>query len=287
MSNEEAQERGPLPGATAKSERRVPLIVCEAVDKVYAVRSGSPIVALKSLNIEVPGGEFLTVVGPSGCGKSTLLRLLAGIERNTRGKITLAGETINGPRKDIGFVFQTPTLLAWRNVMENIMLPLDVLGLPRKAFHARVLQLIKMVKLDGFEQKYPWELSGGMQQRVAICRAMINEPQLLLMDEPFGAVDALTREAMNIELEALWLNTRQTILLITHSIAEAVFLGTRVAVMSARPGTIADVISIELHRPRTLDLITSPQFGAYVRQIRHVLDAANPEPNPASSEMEA
>jgi NitT/TauT family transport system ATP-binding protein len=140
---------------------------------------------------------------------------------------------------------------------KNIMLPVDVLGLPRKSHQARAIQLIQMAKLEGFEKNYPWELSGGMQQRVAICRALINQPQLLLMDEPFGALDALTREAMNVELESIWLSTRQTILLITHSISEAIFLGTRVAVMTSRPGTIAEVISIDLPRPRTLDITTS------------------------------
>jgi NitT/TauT family transport system ATP-binding protein len=189
--------------------------------------------------------------------------------------IELGGVAIDGPRKDIGIVFQTPTLLAWRTVLQNIMLPVDVLGLERKAHLGRAAQLIEMVGLQGFERKYPWELSGGMQQRVAICRALINQPRLLLMDEPFGALDAFTREAMNIELESIWLSTRQTILLITHSISEAVFLATRVAVMSPRPGTIADIVSIDLPRPRTLEMTTSPKFSDYVRHIRSVLNRAS------------
>jgi NitT/TauT family transport system ATP-binding protein len=261
-----------MPPAPPDPEEKSPLILCRGIGKTYSVRNGTPVVALENLNIEIPTGEFMAVVGPSGCGKSTLLRLLAGLDRKTRGQIELGGSAIDGPRKDIGIVFQTPTLLAWRTVLENIMLPILVLRLDRKFHEARAIRLIQMVGLDGFERKYPWELSGGMQQRVAICRALINQPKLLLMDEPFGALDAITREAMNVELEGIWLSTQQTVLLITHSIAEAVFLGTRVAVMNSRPGTIVDVISIDLPRPRTLDILTSPAFAGYVRRIRRLLD---------------
>jgi NitT/TauT family transport system ATP-binding protein len=260
-------ERGPSPRPRPQA-----LIVCRGLGKSYPVRIGDPVVALENLNIEIPAEEFLAVVGPSGCGKSTLLRLLAGLDRRSRGHMELGGISIDGPRKDIGVVFQTATLLAWRTVLENIMLPVDVLGLSRDAHHMRAMQLIKMAKLEGFENKYPWELSGGMQQRVAICRALINQPKLLLMDEPFGALDALTRESMNVELESIWLSTKQTILLITHSISEAVFLGSRVAVMSSRPGTISDVINIDIPRPRTLDITTSTEFVGYIRQVRAVLD---------------
>jgi NitT/TauT family transport system ATP-binding protein len=252
-----------------------PLINCQGLNKSYSVRIGEPVIALKDLNIQVPTSDFVVVVGPSGCGKSTLLRLLAGLDTKTTGAIELGGMPIVGPRKDIGIVFQSPTLLAWRTVIENIMLPIDVLGLSRSAYAGRSEQLIEMVGLREFEKKYPWELSGGMQQRVAICRSLIHQPRLLLMDEPFGALDAFTRESMNIELEKIWLTTRQTILLITHSIPEAVFLATRVAIMSPRPGTIADVIPIELPRPRTLDMTTLPEFGDHVRRIRSVLNQAS------------
>jgi NitT/TauT family transport system ATP-binding protein len=187
-----------------------------------------------------------------------------------------AGSPIDGPRKDIGVVFQAPTLLAWRTVFDNVMLPIDVLGLARKPHAARATRLIEMAGLAGFEKKYPWELSGGMQQRVAICRALVHEPRVLLMDEPFGALDALTREAMNVELQNIWLQTRQTILLITHSISEAVFLGTRVAVMTPRPGTIAEVIPINFSRPRELSITTSSDFGNLVQRIRGILDARGP-----------
>jgi NitT/TauT family transport system ATP-binding protein len=253
---------------------RPPLINCQGLNKSYMVRIGEPVVALKNLNIQLPVSDFLVVVGPSGCGKSTLLRLLAGLDRKTTGTIELGGTPIDGPRKDIGIVFQTPTLLAWRTVLENIMLPVDVLDLDRNSHLGRAEQFIEMVGLKGFEKKYPWELSGGMQQRVAICRSLINQPRLLLMDEPFGALDAFTRESMNIELEKIWLTTQQTILLITHSIPEAVFLGTRVAVMSPRPGTIADIVTIDLPRPRTLNMTTTPKFGDHVRNIRGILDHA-------------
>ena len=270
----DGNDQATLPTEALGEEASTPLIVCRALGKTYDVRIGKPVIALENLNIEIPTGELLAVVGPSGCGKSTLLRLLAGLDRKTRGQMKLGGNAIDGPRKDIGVVFQTATLLAWRTVFQNIMLPVDTLGLSRRSYHARAIQLIQMAKLEGFEKKYPWELSGGMQQRVAICRALINQPRLLLMDEPFGALDALTRESMNVELESIWLSTQQTILLITHSISEAVFLGTRVAVMSSRPGTIASVIPIDLPRPRTLDIITSPDFTDYVRRVRAVLDGA-------------
>ena len=264
-----------------------PLINCQGLNKSYSVRIGEPVTALKNLNIQIPHSDFVVVVGPSGCGKSTLLRLLAGLDKKTTGTIELSGTPIDGPRKDIGIVFQTPTLLAWRTVLENIMLPVDVLDLDRNVYMGRAEQLIEMVGLKGFEKKYPWELSGGMQQRVAICRSLINQPRLLLMDEPFGALDAFTRESMNTELEKIWLTTRQTILLITHSIPEAVFLATRVAVMSPRPGTIADIVSIDLPRPRTLDMTTSSKFGDHVRQIRSILDHASgsgtPNTEPALS----
>jgi len=221
----------------------------------------------------VSAGEFVTVVGPSGCGKSTLLRLLGGLTQKTTGEMELAGSTINGPRRDVGIVFQSPTLLAWRTVHENIILPVDVLNLDRKSHSLRAKQLVAMVGLEGFETKYPSELSGGMQQRVAICRALVHSPKLLLMDEPFGALDALTRETMNNEMQRIWMETRQTILLITHSISEAIFLGDRVIVMTSRPGRIAEIVSIDMQRPRTLEVTVSPQFGEYVSRIRRLLNA--------------
>jgi NitT/TauT family transport system ATP-binding protein len=267
---------GSTADAVGASAIPAPLISCRSLSKEYGSRVGTPIAALKDLNIEIPVGEFLAIVGPSGCGKTTLLRLLAGLDQKTQGEIDLGGNSVDGPRKDVGVVFQTATLLAWRNVLENILLPVDVLDLSRKDYQKRAMQLIEMAKLSGFEQKYPWELSGGMQQRVAICRSLINQPRLLLMDEPFGALDALTRDSMNAELESIWRSTGQTIVLITHSIPEAVFLGTRVAIMSARPGTIIEVLTIDLPRPRTLDMTTSEAFSRHVRRIRSILDGVSP-----------
>jgi NitT/TauT family transport system ATP-binding protein len=248
-------------------------IACRVLGKTYDTRTGSPVVAIEDINFTVSAGEFVTVVGPSGCGKSTLLRLLGGLTRKTTGEMELAGSTINGPRRDVGIVFQSPTLLAWRTVHENIILPVDVLNLDRKSHSLRAKQLIAMTGLEGFETKYPSELSGGMQQRVAICRALVHSPKLLLMDEPFGALDALTRETMNDEMQRIWMETRQTILLITHSISEAIFLGDRVIVMTSRPGRIAEIVSINMQRPRTLEVTVSPQFGEYVSRIRRLLNA--------------
>jgi NitT/TauT family transport system ATP-binding protein len=248
-------------------------IACRVLGKTYDTRTGSPVVAIEDINFTVSAGEFVTVVGPSGCGKSTLLRLLGGLTQKTTGEMELAGSTINGPRRDVGIVFQSPTLLAWRTVHENIILPVDVLNLDRKSHSLRAKQLVAMVGLEGFETKYPSELSGGMQQRVAICRALVHSPKLLLMDEPFGALDALTRETMNNEMQRIWMETRQTILLITHSISEAIFLGDRVIVMTSRPGRIAEIVSSDMQRPRTLEVTVSPQFGEYVSRIRRLLNA--------------
>ena len=241
-------------------------------------RSTRPVTASKSLrssslDLSINTGEFVTVVGPSGCGKSTLLKLLAGLILRTSGTLMLAGEPIEGPRRDIGMVFQAATLLDWRTVLQNVMLPVDVLGLDRPRYRERARALLKLVGLSGFEDKYPGELSGGMQQRVALTRALIHDPTLLLMDEPFGALDALTRENINLELQRIWMEAGKTVVLITHSISEAVFLGDRVAVMTSRPGRLAEVVPIEIPRPRTLDAMATPEFGRIVMHIRDLLNA--------------
>jgi NitT/TauT family transport system ATP-binding protein len=261
------------PGTGSRQGQRkgVDTIVCRELAKIYETRDGHNVLALASINLSIKDGEFLTVVGPSGCGKSTLLKVLGGLTDITRGEALLNGSPIVGPRRDIGVVFQSPTLLPWRTVLDNVMLPIHVLGLDRKAGEARARGLIDMVGLAGFEMKYPNELSGGMQQRVAISRALVHQPALLLMDEPFGALDALTREAMNTELQRIWMETRRTIFLITHSITEAVFLGDRVAVMTPRPGKLAEQIDVDLPRPRSLDIMTSPRFGELVTRIRGLL----------------
>ena len=248
-----------------------PLIAVHGLDKTYLTYDGARIRALADVTVDVAGGEFVTVVGPSGCGKTTLLRVLAGLLTASDGDVRLLGQPVRGPSRQVGVVFQDPTLLPWRTVLENVMLPVQVLGLDRGRFGARAQELLQLVGLAGFERKYPHELSGGMRQRVALARALVHDPSVLLMDEPFGALDALTRETMNLELQRIWRESRKTILFITHSIPEAVFLGDRVVLMSARPGRIVDVVGVELGRPRDLDLMATDAFGVYTRKIRSML----------------
>jgi len=264
------------PSGTARSidQTLQVAIECRDLGKTYSTLEGGDVVALEGVDLAVQPGEFLSVVGPSGCGKSTLLKLLAGLTPASAGEARLFGQPIVGPRKDIGVVFQSPTLLEWRTVLSNTMLPIDVLGLDREAGQRRALALLRMTGLGGFEMKYPGELSGGMQQRVAISRALVHDPALLLMDEPFGALDALTRETMNMELQRIWQESRKTVLLITHSISEAVFLSDRVAVMSPRPGRLLEVLPIDLPRPRSLDMMGTAGFGRLVNEIRGVLNRA-------------
>jgi len=236
------------------------------------------VVALRDIDFRVPDGAFVAVVGPSGCGKSTLLKILAGLLPPTEGSADLRGQPITGPRRDIGVVFQAPVLFPWRTVVGNAMLPADVQRLDRKAMHRRALELLQLVGLGGFEQRYPRELSGGMQQRVGIVRALLHDPAILLMDEPFGALDAMTRESLNVELQRIWMQRRITVLFITHSTAEAVFLADRVIVLTARPGAISDQFEVDLPRPRTLDVMTTERFGDYVRRVRAALTTTSADP---------
>ncbi|MDE2229475.1 MAG: ABC transporter ATP-binding protein [Alphaproteobacteria bacterium] len=250
----------------------VPLISAARVAKTYRTVDGGAIEALAPFDLTVEDGEFVCVVGPTGCGKSTLLRLIAGLIEPSVGRLTLSGKRIAGASREVGIVFQNATLLPWLTVIDNVRLPLRV-GSWRVSNDDRVRELLGMTGLAGFENKYPYELSGGMQQRVAICRALARDPKVLLMDEPFGALDALTRERMNTELQQLWSMSRKTVILITHSIAESVFLGDRVVVMSTRPGRIVGDLPIALPRPRRFE--TTPGEPAYVRltrEIRALLD---------------
>jgi NitT/TauT family transport system ATP-binding protein len=233
----------------------------------------SPLVALDDIDLDVAEGEFLSIVGPSGCGKTTLLKILAGLDEPSRGTAHLRGTPIQGPRRDIGVVFQSPVLFPWRTVLDNVLLPVDVQKLGRERNRAKALGLLAMAGLQGFEQRYPIELSGGMQQRVGLVRALIHEPAMLLMDEPFGALDALTRETMNLELQRIWLETRRTVVFITHSITEAIFLGDRVLVMTPRPGRVRMDLKIDFPRPRSLKVTSTAEFGRYAEQIRDLLDA--------------
>jgi len=218
--------------------------------------------ALAGIDLAVGAGEFLAIVGPSGCGKSTLLRLIAGLLPATAGAITVNGATVTRPQTDLGIVFQSPVLLDWRNVLDNVLLQIELRGRDPAPHRERAMRLLASVGLAEFADRYPRELSGGMRQRAAIVRALIHDPPLLLMDEPFGALDALTREQMRIDLEALWLSAAKTVVFITHSIDEAVLLADRVVVMSARPGRIERTLDIALPRPRGLDARKAPQFTA-------------------------
>ncbi len=242
-------------------------ITIRTLSKAYPTRDGD-VVALDRISFSVPESEFVAVVGPSGCGKSTLLKILSGILPASAGEALLRGTVIAGPRRDIGVVFQSPVLFPWRTVLDNVLLPVDVQGLGRERYRKAAMDLLSLVGLDGFERRYPWELSGGMQQRVAITRALVHDPAMLLMDEPFGALDAMTREHMNLELQRIWMDKKKTVLFITHSIPEAVFLGDRVIVMTPRPGRIVDDLRIKIPRPHGLDVMNTPAFGEYVRHIR-------------------
>jgi NitT/TauT family transport system ATP-binding protein len=242
-------------------------ISIKALTKTYRTRDGD-VPTLQPIDLDIRDGEFVAVVGPSGCGKSTLLKLIAGLIEPTSGAIEVAGRKVVEPPDDIGIVFQSPVLLAWRSVMANIMMPVEVRRLDYASHLERAKALIKTSRLEGFETKYPWQLSGGMQQRAAICRALVHDPKIVLMDEPFGALDALTRERMNLELQRIHAETRKTILLITHSIPESVFLADRVVVMTDRPGAIAAIYDVPLPRPRSLDVMGTPVFAELAKQVR-------------------
>ena len=249
-----------------------PLIVAAGVSKTYRTQSGGRIPALAGVDLTIEDGDFVCIVGPSGCGKSTFLRLIAGLDSCGTGRLTLSEALVRGPSREVGVVFQNSTLLPWMTVLENARLPLRVGG-KRARGEDKVRELLAMAGLAGFEDKYPYELSGGMQQRAAICRALARDPKVLLIDEPFGALDALTRERMNVELQRIWQTNRKTVLLITHSIAESVFLGDRVVVMSPRPGRIVGDFHVALTRPRSFErTIGDPEYLRLTREIRALLD---------------
>jgi NitT/TauT family transport system ATP-binding protein len=259
--------------ATAVLPRSEALIQAKGIVKIYPTVSGESVLALDHLDMAVRDGEFVCLVGPSGCGKSTLLRLLAGIDRADAGVFSLAGTRIEGPSAEVGVVFQQATLLPWLTVWQNVALPLHVGGYSIAGRESPVRDFLRIAGLQGFENKYPYELSGGMQQRVAIVRALARDPKLLLMDEPFGSLDALTREKMNAELQRIWLASRKTVVLITHSIDEAVFLGDRVIVMSARPGRIVRELIVNLPRPRIAnETFGHPEHVRLAREIRMLLE---------------
>ena len=240
-----------------------PMIRFDGIAKTYETKEGA-VRSLNPVSLDVAPGEFVSIVGPSGCGKSTLLKIAAGLLPATEGRLVVNGKAVDGPPDDIGMVFQSAVLLAWRDVLSNIMLQIEVRKLDRAKYLPRAKALIEMAGLTDFAHKLPWQLSGGMQQRAAICRALVHDPQILLMDEPFGALDAMTREKMNLELQRIWLSTGKTVLLIT----QAVFLSDRVVVMSERPGSIAAIYDVNLPRPRGLDVMGDPEFARLTRTIR-------------------
>ncbi|MGW6717604.1 ABC transporter ATP-binding protein [Streptomyces sp. NPDC054995] len=234
------------------------------------------VTALSDVSLDVTPGEFVAIVGPSGCGKSTLLKLVAGLLTASSGEVLLGGERVTGPRHDIGYVFQRAALLEWRSALRNILLQAEIRHMEPAQARGRADELIRMTGLTGFEDAYPHELSGGMQQRVALCRALLHEPPVLLMDEPFGALDALTREQMNTELNHIWRTTGTTVLLVTHSISEAVYLADRVVVMSPRPGTVTEIIEVGLPAERDYsETLGRPEFRAAAAHIRDLLGAVS------------
>jgi NitT/TauT family transport system ATP-binding protein len=243
------------------------------VVKIFDTKQGEPIRALDGVNLEVAPRQFVSIVGPSGCGKSTLLKICAGILEPSSGEVALPGSQYDSDRQGarIGMVFQSPVLLPWKTVLENVNVPLIITRRPADKDRGR--DLLAMAGLSGFEEKYPKELSGGMQQRVALARALVTDPPLLLMDEPFGALDALTRELMGLELQRIWSIARKSVLFVTHSIPEAVFLGDRVVVMSSRPGRVIADIEVPLPRPRTLDSLADPEAASVISQVRELLGA--------------
>jgi NitT/TauT family transport system ATP-binding protein len=260
----------PASAATAGAGRtRSTSIEIEGLAKVFR-RGETETHALAGIDLQVAGGEFLAVVGPSGCGKSTLLRLIAGLIPPSAGRIAIAGRAVAGPQTELGIVFQKPILLEWRTVLGNVLLQAEMRRLDADAHLERARRLLAAVGLADFEDRYPHELSGGMQQRAAIVRALLHDPPLLLMDEPFGALDALTREQMRIDLEELWLSTEKTVVFITHSIDEAVLLADRVLVMSPRPGRIERIIDVDLPRPRGLEARGPGKFDQAVAAITEI-----------------
>lgn len=249
-----------------------PFIRLRNVEKQYLTKD-SVVLATEDVNFDINESEFLAIVGPSGCGKTTILKMIAGLIPYTKGEITIAGKLVDRPQTNVGIIFQDSVLLDWRDVLDNVLLQIDIRRLSRQKYEPRALDLLHDVGLDGFEHKKPYELSGGMKQRVSICRGLIHDPPLLLMDEPFGSLDAITREQISMDIQHLWMEKRKTALLITHSIPEAVLLADRVVVMTPRPGRVAEIMDIDLPRPRRLDRLPD-KFNDYTGHIRSIFQAS-------------
>ena len=277
----------PVSGAGPEGSGSPPVVEVKAVRKAFGTGEGS-VTALDGIDLTIGAGEFVSLIGPSGCGKSTLLRLLGDLTSPTSGEVRINGKSARQARRDrdYGMVFQAPVLMEWRTVTRNIELPLEIMGFPAAERARRAAELLRLVELEAFAAKHPWQLSGGMQQRVAIARALAFDPKLLLMDEPFGALDEMTRERMNLELMGIWTRTATTIVFVTHSIPEAVFLSTRIVVMSARPGRISHLIEVDLPGPRTAETRETERYFQLVTEVREALrhrdgDPAAPSPSDA------
>jgi NitT/TauT family transport system ATP-binding protein len=242
----------------------------ESLSKTYVARDAK-VTALDNVSLAIEPNEFVTLVGPSGCGKSTLLKVIGALIRPSRGTLLYDGAPLRRPTRDVGIVFQEAVLLQWRTVLDNVLLPAEILGLDKRKSRQRAMDLINLVGLGGFEARFPRELSGGMQQRVSICRALIHNPSVLLMDEPFAALDAMTREELGFELMRIWAADKKTVIFVTHNITEAILLADRVVAMTPRPGRIARVIDIDLERPRTIAMEFSERFKSYSDQVREVI----------------
>jgi NitT/TauT family transport system ATP-binding protein len=250
------------------SDGEEPILRVEGVFHQFLDQNDNPLPVLSDITFSASAGEFLTIIGPSGCGKSTLLRILGGLLQPSEGEVWFAGERLNAPRNDVGFLFQQSNLMPWRAVISNIILPLEIRGVPKEEAMTKAMELVKQVGLEGFEHSYPSQLSGGMKQRVALARVLIQRPKMLLLDEPFASLDAMTRERLNMELLRLWRHYGQTVVMVTHSITEAVLLADRVLILSQRPARILQEISIDLPRPRGFDVVESQKFIEYERSIR-------------------
>ena len=270
--NDESIDRAP----THASADAAPAVEIRDLSLVF-LSADTPVTALSQVSLRIERGEFVSLIGPSGCGKTTLLRVIADLEQASTGSVAVNGMTPGQARlqRAYGYVFQSAALYPWRNVLRNVMLPLEIMGLGAGERRARALQQLERVGLTGFERKFPWQLSGGMQQRVSIARALALQPQLLLMDEPFGALDEITRDHLNDQLLRLWERTGKTVVFVTHSISEAVFLSNRIVVMSPRPGRIVEVIENRLPAGRTLDARETPAFAEVSQRVRAALRAGH------------
>ena len=263
-------EASPGPAARTTDDQPSSVLRIKTVRKLYR-----DLEAIRNVSFDVADGEFLSLLGPSGCGKSTLLMMVAGLIDSTEGEIAVNGRAVAGPRREVGVVFQQPVLLPWRKVLDNVLFPIELLKLPRAQYEKRAMDLLAMAKIDDFAHHLPRQLSGGMRQRVSICRALIHDPRILLMDEPFSALDALTRDEMGVELLRIWQANRKTVIFVTHSIREAVLLSDRVLVMGRRPSTIVEELAIDLPRPRHIAMTEDESFNRFVRTLRKAIEASH------------